>query len=96
MKFEKNARTYRGKVRPLNPEMKKSLKSEQSCVELRPSQSQIQAPDKMPVKFHATQHHDMAAGGLNTENEIKSWEEQIDQSNFHRSVLKKISQGVQK
>ena len=84
------------KVVNCNGKFPSTVRSEQSWVELRPSPTPIPAPDKLPVKFHSSHHMDMSYGGIYTEKEINAWEEHIEKQNFHKSVLKKISQGVQR
>ena len=79
-----------------NEKFPSTVRCQQSWVELRPSPTLIPAPDKMPFKFQSSHHMDTSYGGIYTEKEINALEEHIEKQNLHRSVLKKISQGVQR
>ena len=78
-----------------NPHFPTTVKAEQSWLELRPIPTPIAEPDKMPLDQHLEgKHQDVAAGGLYTDQEVRSWEQQLEQGRYHKSVLHQLTSGV--
>ena len=86
--------TRNSRVKPCNSHFPTTVKTEQSWIELRPMPTPISDPAEMPLDDHVNSHLDVASGGLYTPSEVKAWEHHLESSNFQRSVLHKISNGL--
>ena len=88
--------TQNSREKPCNHHFPTTVKAEQSWLELRPGgPTPIAEPSPMPLdEQHENKHLDVSTGGLYTPTEVKSWEEHLESSAFHRNVLHQITNGV--
>ena len=62
---------------------------------MRPDPTPVSAPAKPSNSYSDDEHHlDVARGGLYTEDEVKAWEDHLEQGSYHKSVLHQITEGV--
>ena len=62
---------------------------------MRPDPTPVSAPAKPSNSYSEDEHHlDVARGGLYTEEEVKAWEDHLEQQNYHKSVLHQLTEGV--
>ena len=63
-------------------------------IEISQTIRQIATPDTVPLLDPGYQHEDLSAGGIYTEDELKSWSDKIMYGDLHQAIIKSITLGV--
>ena len=87
--------TTHSKKKPCNVKFPSTVKAVEKWIEMRPDPTPVSAPAKPSNSYSEDEHHlDVARGGLYTEEEVKAWEDHLEQQNYHKSVLHQLTEGV--
>ncbi len=70
------------------------VNTNEGWITLNPQPTQVHAPAELPLEHYIVHHNDLAGGGMYTENELKNWQDHLEDGSYADAVIGTLSYGV--